>query len=151
MNKSEFVALATFRARLRKFIHYSEQAARAAGITPAQHQLLLAIMGTPERDFATPTELSRAMQLRHHSVLGLISRSLKAGLVQRTKGEGADRRLVFVSLTKRGEEILNKISEDNRSELRKLGLLEIEAALRSDLGEPLAALETPPRTEMHVK
>src|SRR5580704_11668035 len=72
--KSQYETLAAFRYALRRFIRFSEGAARAAGITPQQHQALLAIKGFPARDKVTVGELAERLQLRHHSAVGLIDR-----------------------------------------------------------------------------
>src|SRR5207245_2469761 len=83
----------------------SEQAARAAGLEPQQYLLLLALRGLPEGKQATILTLAERLQLRHHSVVGLIDRLEKRGLVRRVRGK-EDRRKVLISLTARGEQIL---------------------------------------------
>ncbi|GLG02323.1 MarR family transcriptional regulator [Alicyclobacillus hesperidum subsp. aegles] len=120
-SKQEYVQLAEFRYRLRKFMHFSEEAARSVGITPQQHQLLLAVAGFPERDFATPTELAERLQLRHHSCLGLIQRCEQLGLVERERNP-ADKRSVLIHLTPAGKQLLDKLTVLHLSELGRLGL-----------------------------
>jgi DNA-binding MarR family transcriptional regulator len=117
--KSEYEALAAFRARLRRFLRFSEDGARAAGLTAQQHQLLLAIMGMPGRDWTTVAELADALQIRHHAAVGLIDRCARARLVTRSRNP-EDRRQVRVSLTKRGAAVLARLSERNRRELSAL-------------------------------
>src|SRR5579875_456792 len=96
LGKSEYEALAEFRYRLRKFLRFSENAARSVGVTPNQHQLLLAIRGFPGRDFATPTELAERLQIRHNSCLGLIHRSEVAGLIERFENPD-DKRSIYIT------------------------------------------------------
>jgi len=117
----EYVELAEFRYRLRKFLHFSEQAAREVGITPNQHQLLLVIQGYTQRTFMTPTEIAERLQIRHHSCLGLIQRCEHLGLVQRFDNPD-DRRSVFIQLTEYGTGILDKLTMLHQAELRRLGL-----------------------------
>jgi DNA-binding MarR family transcriptional regulator len=120
LKKSEYEALAAFRYELRKFIHFSEAAAQNAGITPQQHQALLAIKGFPGREEITIGELAERLQLRHHSVVGLIDRLVIEGLVSRVQSE-TDRRQVLVHLSNQGEKMLEKLSNIHRTQLKQLG------------------------------
>ena len=119
LQKSDYEALAAFRAALRRFLRFSEEGARAAGLTPQQHQLLLAVKGQPGRDWASVSELAAALQIRHHATVGLVDRCARAGLVQR-EPDSEDRRQVRVSLTAQGEQILARLSALNRRELQAL-------------------------------
>jgi DNA-binding MarR family transcriptional regulator len=119
ISKAEYVALAAFRAALRRFLRFSEEGAREAGLTPQQHQLLLAVKGQPDRDWASVSALAEALQVRHHAAVGLVDRCERAGLVQRSP-DPEDRRQVRVLLTEQGEEILERLSARNRRELRAL-------------------------------
>lgn len=121
LTKVDYEELAEFRYRLRKFLHFSETAARSLGITPNQHQLLLAVQGYPGRDFATPTELAERLQLRHHSCLGLIQRCERLHLVERFANEH-DRRSVYIRLTDQGLGLLDQLTRRHQSELRHMGL-----------------------------
>lgn len=118
--KAQYETLAAFRYALRRFLHFSEAAAHAAGITPQQHQALLAIKGFPGRDQVTVGELAERLQLRHHSAVGLIDRLAAEELVKRTPS-AADRRRVLIQLTSRGEKTLGKISTLNRQQLVRIG------------------------------
>jgi len=120
VSKSEYEALAAFRYALRQFQHFSEAAAKAVGLTPQQHQALLAIKGFPERDYVTVGELAERLQIRHHSAVGLVDRLVGQGLVAREPSED-DRRQVYVSLTRRGRDLLEELSEVHREELRRVG------------------------------
>ena len=119
LSKSEYEMLAAFRYALRRFLHFSEQAAQAAGSTPQQHQALLAIKGFPGRDRVTVGELAERLQLRHHSAVGLVDRLVAENLVGRTTSSG-DRRKVFVQLTPHGERILEALSAAHRRQLKRM-------------------------------
>lgn len=115
---AEYRALARFRRALRSFLHFSEEAARAAGLTPAQHQLLLAIKGSEWDDPPTIRELAESLKLRHHSAVELIDRAAAAGLVER-EHDRTDGRLQRVVLTRLGEGKLAALSKLHRDEVRR--------------------------------
>ena len=102
LGKAEYEALATFRSSLRRFLAFTAAAAREAGLTPQQHQLLLAVLGQRGRSWATISELADALQIRHHTAVELVDRCENAGWVRRAAGED-DRRQVRVTLTPIGE------------------------------------------------
>jgi|SRR6185437_3474582 len=115
---------AHFRYALRKFLRFSENAARQCGVTPQQHQLMLGVAGFTGRGSATVSELAEFLQERPHSVVGLIERAAQHGLVQRAQDE-TDRRVVNVSLTAEGKRILSGLMGLHReaaSALRFSGL-----------------------------
>ena len=118
--KAQYEMLAEFRYALRQFIHFSEAAAQAAGITAQQHQALLAIKGFPGRDSVTVGELAERLQLRHHSAVGLVDRLVAEKLVARAPST-EERRRVFIQLTSRGESVLAKLSSVHRQQLRRMG------------------------------
>ena len=109
--------LAWFRYNLRKFLRFSEKAARQCGVTPQQHQLMLGIAGYTGRGWATVSELAEFLQERHNSVVGLVERAAQCGLV-RKEHDTSDRRFVFVSLTPHGELILAKLTEIHQGEVQ---------------------------------
>jgi len=119
ITKAEYVALAAFRYALRQFLHYSEQAAVAAGLSPQQHQALLALKGFPGRDDITIGELAERMQIRHHSAVELVDRLSAEGLVRR-RSSSVDRRQVRIALTARGLGFLERLSEAHKDELRRI-------------------------------
>jgi DNA-binding MarR family transcriptional regulator len=114
---TEYQALAEFRYQLRRFLRFSEQAARAAGLEPQQHQLLLALKGLPQEKKATIGALAERLQIAHHSAVELVDRLAERGLIQRNRGE-ADQRQVLLTLTSQGEEALEKLALAHRAELR---------------------------------
>jgi DNA-binding MarR family transcriptional regulator len=119
-DRIDFQALAEFRYQIRRFTHFSEQAARAAGIEPQQHQFLLAIKGLPLALRPTIRTLADRMQLQHHSAVELIDRLEKAGMVVRSRSD-ADRREVLIGLSAKGERLLRDLSLHHQEELRDSG------------------------------
>ena len=119
-SRAQYETLAAFRYALRRFIHFSEEAAHSVGLTPQQHQALLAIKGFPGRDSVTVGELAERLKLRHHSVVGLADRMVLEKLVTRTLSE-TDRRQALIRLTSRGEKKLEKLSAIHRQQLRSIG------------------------------
>ena len=109
--------LAWFRYNLRKFLRFSEKAARQCGVTPQQHQLMLGIAGYTGRGSATVSELAEFLQERHNSVVGLVERAAQRGLVNK-EHDTSDRRFVLVSLTPLGEEILARLTELHKEEVQ---------------------------------
>jgi DNA-binding MarR family transcriptional regulator len=109
--------LAWFRYNLRKFLRFSEKAARQCGVTPQQHQLMLGIAGYTGRGSATVSELAEFLQERHNSVVGLVERAAQRGLVNK-EHDTSDRRFVLVSLTSLGEEILARLTELHKEEVQ---------------------------------
>jgi DNA-binding MarR family transcriptional regulator len=120
LHKAQYETLAAFRYELRRFLHFSETAAQAAGITPQWHQALLAVKGFPGRDQVTVGELAERLQLRHHSVVGLIDRLVAEKLVVR-KPSAEDRRQVLIQLTGLGEKTLEKLSSLHHEQLKRIG------------------------------
>ena len=117
--KAEYETLAALRYALRRFLRFSEEAAHAAGLTPQQHQALLAIKGFPGRDYITISELAERLQLRHHSTVGLVDRLVASRLAARTR-DPTDRRQVRLALTARGETLLEKLSSAHKEQLRRM-------------------------------
>lgn len=120
LSLEEYRALAEFRYRIRRFLAFSEDLARAAGMEPQQHQLLLAIKGLPDGAIATIGELAERLQLKHHSTVELVNRLEKTGYVTREPGK-QDRRQVIVHLTPAGASILRKLSLAHHQELEIAG------------------------------
>jgi DNA-binding MarR family transcriptional regulator len=125
----EYRALAEFRYQIRRFMGFSEEQVRAAGMEPQQHQLLLAIKGLPDGVTATIGELAERLQLKHHSTVELVNRLEKLGYVARINGQ-QDRRQVLVHLTPSGASVLRKLSLAHHQELEIAGP-RLSKALRS--------------------
>jgi DNA-binding MarR family transcriptional regulator len=119
--------LAAFRYSLRKFLRFSEQAARAAGITPQQHQLMLGIAGFSQSGTATISELAEFLQEKHHSVIGLVERAEQGGFVERQQDPN-DGRAVRVSLTPRGTKTLAGLTQLHKEEVSRVrsGMLRMQ-------------------------
>ncbi len=124
----DYGALAEFRYHIRKFLRFSERAARDAGVEPQQHQLLLAVKGMPEGVTSTIGEIAKRLHVVHHSAVELVDRLEELGLVQRRRST-IDRRQVIVSLTAKGERVLRELSVHHRRELQASGP-ELASALR---------------------
>jgi DNA-binding MarR family transcriptional regulator len=129
LSERDYRALADFRNLLRWFLRFSENEARAHGLSPSQHQLLLAIRGH-RGPAPTIADMAEALQQRHHSTSELVARAVAAGLVTRTM-DPADRRRQYLTLTPRGRTLLEALATAHRRELR---------LLRSELLEALQEL-----------
>ena len=116
----DYQALAELRYHIRRFLHFSEQAARASGLEPRQYQLMLAIKGLPTNMRPRIGDLAEQLQIQHHSAVELANR-LSAGDYVRRRRSGEDRREVLLSLTPKGEKTLSELAFHHREELRNLG------------------------------
>ncbi|HET8931372.1 MAG TPA: MarR family transcriptional regulator [Acidimicrobiales bacterium] len=115
----DYHEILALRDQLRRFLHWSEAQAKEAGLTPAQHQLLLAVRGHPGGDRPTIGELAEHLQVRHHSAVGLIDRAEAAGLVERLPDD-VDGRIVRIRLKKSGQDALDELTAFHVTELRVL-------------------------------
>jgi DNA-binding MarR family transcriptional regulator len=113
----DYRAHAAFRYALRQFLRISERHARAAGITPQQHLLLLAVRGHPSYPRVTITEIAEYLQSRHNGASLLIERAVQRDLLVRDE-DPSDGRRTLVSLTRKGARVLDQITIANRTELR---------------------------------
>lgn len=129
-----------FRVTLRRFMRWSEEQANAVGLTPAQHQLLVAIKGHPGPEPPAIWELADYLLLQSHSAVGLVDRAEAAGFVRR-RPDGNDARVVRVELTGKGDQLVTDLTEAHLVELHKL------AAALGDLlpGEELERSESADR------
>lgn len=118
-NQADFEYLLRLRTGLRRFLRWSEQQAQAAGLTSAQHQLLLAVRGHPGDTTPTIGEIAEYLVLRHHSASELIDRAEAAGLVVRNP-DPINGTQVRVSLTATGAAKLNRLAETHMAELAHL-------------------------------
>ena len=119
LSDADYARLLALRTGLRHFEAWSARQARAAGLTPAHHQLLLAIRGHGDPAGPTIGEVADYLLLRHHSTVGLVDRAEAAGLVRRTRSE-EDHRLVHLQLTEDGAARLEGLSELHLEELDRL-------------------------------
>jgi DNA-binding MarR family transcriptional regulator len=120
LDQSHYEMLAALRYGLLEFLQFSRTAADRAGLTPQQHQALLAIKGCPGRDYLLVGELAERLHLKHHSVVELVDRLAQRQFVKRAPS-AADRRRVEVRLTAKGEAVIRKLSASHLAELRQHG------------------------------
>ncbi len=130
---ADYRALAEFRYQIRRFLGFSERAARQSGLEPRQHQLLLALKGLPEDVEPTIGELAQRLQVEHHSAVEMIDRLQRRRLVARLRDD-TDKRRVLVQLTPRGHALLHDLALSHRDELRSAApaLVDTLSALMGD-------------------
>lgn len=137
LTKQDFEKLARFRFGIRRYLRFSEEAVRHAGLTPQHYQLLLALKGFPGREWAIVGELADGLQLRHHSVVELVNRAQAQGLVQRAP-DPADGRVVRVALTREGQRVMASLGAVHRSELKRMqGVLDLPILEDAEPGPPV--------------
>lgn len=119
LHVADYRALAEFRFLLRRFLAFSEDASLAAGLSPQQHQALLALKGMPDGKRATVGDLAARLHIKHHSTVGLVDRLVKAKLLRR-QTDSSDARRVALVLTTAGERMLANLSAAHRKELQML-------------------------------
>jgi DNA-binding MarR family transcriptional regulator len=118
LDQRGYVTLASFRRSLRIFLAFSEDAARQAGLTPQQHQAILAIRGLAPHGEMTIHELAEHLLLKPQTTVELVDRLADAGLVRRQRDE-IDRRRVFLVLTAKANKILEKLSATHLAQIRR--------------------------------
>ncbi len=148
--------MAELRYQIRRFLRFSETAARQAGIEPQQHQLMLAVRGLPENLKPTIGVLAERMQLQHHSTVELIDRLVDRGFLCRLRSTD-DRRQVLVKLTHEGEKFLKSLSLHHLEELQTTGptfvkilqnlIQQNEVRVSPAEASPTTNLETTPQTK----
>ena len=119
LTKAQFEALSEFRYQLKRFLHFSETAAKELGLTPLQYLSLLHIQGYPGRNWASVGELAEMLQMSHHATVALLTRCEELDLVERRKNEN-DKRKVDVYLTDKGREYLQQLAQQHKTELQSL-------------------------------
>src|SRR5579859_4501573 len=122
----DYQALAELRYQIRRFLRFSEQAAKTAGIEPQQYQLLLALKGLPEGRKPTIGELAERLQVQHNSTVELIDRLVEHDFVVRQRDE-SDQRHVIITPTSHGEEILQRLALSHQTELQVIGPMLLQA------------------------
>jgi DNA-binding MarR family transcriptional regulator len=123
LDDDEYARLLAFRIGLRQFLRWSAEQAATVGLTPAQHQLLLAIRGHRDPRGPSVGDVAGYLCTRHHSAVQLIDRTEQLGLVTRSRADGADRRIVRLTLTAAGTRKLAELSAAHLEELRRLAPL----------------------------
>jgi DNA-binding MarR family transcriptional regulator len=119
LTSEDYENLLAFRTSLRRFLHWSQTQARGAGMTPAHHQLLLAVKGHRGRKGPTIGDLAGYLLLRHHSTVELVGRVEAAGLVERWS-DNDDGRVARVRLTAEGDRRLDRLASAHLDELQQL-------------------------------
>jgi len=109
LGDDDFARLLAFRVELRRFLRHSEAVAREAGLTPAVHQLLLAVRGLASGGDPTVGEVAHMLDVRHHTAVELAQRAERAGLIER-RADAADHRQVRLRLTGEGEAQLEALT-----------------------------------------
>jgi DNA-binding MarR family transcriptional regulator len=146
LREPDYQNLAHFRHLLRRFVVFSEGAAREAGLQPQQHQLLLAVKGLPPDGLPTIGALAWQLQLKHHTVVGLVDRLCALGLIRRNRN-ALDHREVLIEITAKGESVLRHLSVAHREELQRMApqLLPSLTAI-FEYKEPSPCPTPPPRS-----
>jgi DNA-binding MarR family transcriptional regulator len=117
LSDTDFLALASFRYAVRRYLTFAESGAQTVGLTSLQHQALLAIKAHTLRSTMSIGDLAGELLVKHHSTVELVSRLEKAGYVKK-EVDVEDRRRVLISLTAAGENVLAALSANNFKELR---------------------------------
>jgi len=133
LTHAQYMALAEFRYQLRRFLRTMEEQTRKAGVNPQQYQLVLAVKGLPGAEPPTIGRMAERMQLNHNSMVELVDRCERRGLIRRMPSR-ADRRRVILSVTPEGEALLRKLGNAAREELLGSGPSLVESVLRLTLG-----------------
>ena len=120
VTEDDYRQLLEFRTGLRRFLRWSEALAAEAGLTPVQHQLLLAIRGHADPRGPTISEVAGYLLVRHHSVVQLVDRAERAGLVTRVP-DREDGRIVRLTLSRHGSDRLADLAAATKEELSRLG------------------------------
>jgi DNA-binding MarR family transcriptional regulator len=116
---AEYQALSEFRHLIRCFLEFSQKAAQGVGLTPRQHQALLAIKGFPGGGKVTVGNLAHRLRIRHHTAVELVDRLTEGGLVRRAH-DPVDHRRVFLELTELADALLAELSSAHLDELSRI-------------------------------
>ena len=119
LEQADFEHLLELRTGLRRFLRWSEEQAKSAGLTAAKHQLLLAIKGHPDPAGPTIGDIADYLVLRHHSAVELVDRAVKDGLIKRGP-DPANKSIVRVTLTPTGAAKLDALAEHHIQEIAHL-------------------------------
>lgn len=119
-SQPNYRAMAEFRYQIRRFLRFSERAAREAGLEPQQYQLMLIVKGMPESERPRIGDVAERLQIQHHSTVELVDRLAKRGIIRRRRSE-SDRREVLLELTPKGDRLIQELALHHRSEIREMG------------------------------
>ena len=152
MAPEQYRRLAEFRYQMRRFLHFSQEAAAASGLHPRQYQLLQVIAGIPEEMSPTIAAVASRLCLRHNSAVELVSRTIEQGLLRKAP-DPIDNRRLLLQITAAGHRLLGSLTEFHLRELDESGPELIRAlkrvlAMRQD-DAPLPAaqdIDTQPAT-----
>jgi DNA-binding MarR family transcriptional regulator len=133
LTQAQYRALAEFRYQVRRFLRHMEEHNRKLGIQPQQYQLVLAVQGLPDSQAPTIGRLAERMQLNHNSMVELVDRCERRGLLRRVRGV-SDRRQVTLCLTAEGRALLRQLGNAARQELSKSGPALVDSVLHLTRG-----------------
>lgn len=119
-SQPNYRAMAEFRYQIRRFLRFSERAAREAGLEPQQYQLMLIVRGMPDGERPRIGDVAERLQIQHHSTVELVDRLAKRGIIRRRRSE-TDRREVLLELTPKGDRLIQELALHHRSEIREMG------------------------------
>ena len=111
--------LADFRFELRRFLQFSESAAQEAGLQPQQHQLLLQVAGATHETSVTIAYAASRFGLKHNSIVELVDRLEWEDLIERTTDK-EDKRRAILRLTRKGRQVLQRLSGEHARELNEM-------------------------------
>lgn len=131
----DYQRLLELRTGLRRFLRWSEQLAASVGLTPMQHQLLLAVRGSVDPRGPAISDVAQSLLVRHHSAVELVDRAEGAGLVERVP-DADDARVVRLRLTPSGSERLEALAATTMEEVARLapGMERLWAGLDDEAG-----------------
>ena len=113
----DYESLADFRYLLRKFLRFSKDFLRSAGLSPEQYEALLAIKASATSSGLTILHLSERLQVKHHSAVNTVDRLAERKLITR-QTSATDRRQRHLKLTDRGEKLIEELAAAHRKEMR---------------------------------
>jgi DNA-binding MarR family transcriptional regulator len=132
----ELRRLSEFRFQLRRFLHFSQEAAEAVGLRAQQYQLLLAVSGMPEGEEPTIAAVAGRLLLKHNSTVELVDRTIEQGLLRRIH-DPVDHRRILLRVSDRGEQLMQSLASFHLEELGTNGpalLQSLRGVLRSGEG-----------------
>ena len=119
LTAADYRTLLAFRTALTRFLHWRSEQIQQAGLTPQQHNLLLAVRAHPEGTGPSIRQIADQLVVQHHTAVGLVDRAQRAKLVCRGP-DPDDRRLVRVRLTPKGRQVVRRLEASHKEELRRI-------------------------------